>query len=195
MILKHKILIVDDEQNILNSLSRILAEEGREILTANNAEEGLQILKNTDEISVVISDNRLPGMSGVDFMARVRQLYPDNIRIIITGYADLESSIAAINKGQVYRYVLKPWENEDFKMMVKYALDFYQVIRENRILLRIIRQQVERLKNLKEKYPQILESEIKKSGLYIIEEQHISESMKDFLKQYYPESLGGQEPE
>lgn len=193
--LRHKILIVDDEQNILNSLSRILAEEGREILTANTAEDGLEILKSTDEVSVVISDNRLPGMSGVDFLARVRQLYPDNVRIIITGYADLESSIAAINKGQVYRYVLKPWENEDFKMMVKYALDFYQVIRENRILLRIIRQQVERLKNLKDKYPQILESEIKKSSLYIIEEQHISESMRDFLKQYYPESLGGPETE
>jgi DNA-binding NtrC family response regulator len=188
--LKHKILIVDDEQNILNSLSRILAEENREILLAHSAEEGLQILKDTEEISVVISDNRLPGMTGVDFMAKVRQLYPDNIRIIITGYADLESSIAAINKGQVYRYVLKPWENEDFKQMVKYALDFYQVIRENRILLRIIRQQVERLKNIKERYPQILESEINKSGLYIIEEQHISESMRDFLKQYYPESLG-----
>lgn len=187
---KHTILLVDDERNVLNSISRLLRAEDREILTAESANEGLEKLKSSDGVDLVISDNRLPDISGIDFLVKVRHLYPDTIRILITGYPDLDSAVQAINKGQVYRYIPKPWENEDLRLIVMQALDYYDVLRDNRTLLRIARQQAEWLSNLQKKYPQVSkESEFDKSGIYIIDEKKVSETLADFLKKYYPQGL------
>lgn len=182
---KHTILLVDDEKNILNSMTRLLQSDDREIVTAENSHEALEKLKSIGGADLVISDNRLPDFSGIDFLIKVKQLYPDTIRILITGYPDLESVIHAINKGQVYRFITKPWDNEEIKIIVKQALDFYDVLRDNRSLLRIARQQADLLKSVKQKYPDISQAEFDKSSLYIIEEKVISENLSEFMQKYY----------
>jgi two-component system probable response regulator PhcQ len=183
---KHVILIVDDEPNILAMLNRLLRTEDREIILAENVTDGLEKLKGRGGVDLVISDNRLPDITGVDFLVKVRQLYPDTIRILITGYPDLDAAVKAINKGQVYRFITKPWENEELKLIVKQALDYCDVLRDNRALLKIARQQAEWMKNIQQKYPQVNESEFDKMGVYIVEEKRVSETLEDFLKKYYP---------
>ncbi len=182
---KHTILLVDDEKNILNSISRLLQEDNREIITAESSRQALEKLKSIGGVDLVISDNRLPDFSGIDFLIKVKQLYPDTIRVLITGYPDVESVIHAINKGQVYRFITKPWDNEEIKIIVKQALDFYDVLKDNRSLLRIARQQADLLKSVKQKYPDISQAEFDKSSLYIIEEKVISANLSDFMQKYY----------
>ena len=99
--MKHTILFVDDEENILSALVRLFRKEDYEIVTAISGMDGMKIIEER-EIPLVISDHRMPGMTGVDFLAKVKEISPDTIRIMLTGYADLEAAIAAINKGEVY---------------------------------------------------------------------------------------------
>ena len=183
---KHSILVVDDEASILNSLGRILRADEREIHTAGSAPEALEKLKSLHGLDLVISDNKLPDISGIDFLIKVKQLYPETIRILITGYPDLDSAIRAINNGQVYRFITKPWENEELRLIIKQALDYYDVLRDNRALIKIAKKQAEALIAMQKKYPQIPKSDFDKTGIYIIDEQRVSETVADFLKKYYP---------
>lgn len=184
---KHSVLIVDDEVNILNSLSRLLRSDDLEVITAESAHEGLEKLKNCGGTDVVISDNRLPDIAGIEFLVKVRLLFPDIIRILITGYPDLDSAIDAINRGQVYRYIAKPWDAKELKAIVVQAIGYFDVLRDNRALIKIAKQQAEWLSALKKKYPQISQSnDLDKSTTYIIDEKNISESLAEFLKKYYP---------
>ena len=183
---KHTILIVDDEPNILNSLKRLLHSEDLEILTAGTADEGLERLKERQGVDLIISDNRLPDLSGIDFFVKVRQLYPNTIRILITGYPDLDSAILAINKGQVYRYIPKPWDIEELRLIVMQGLEYYDVLRDNRTLLKIAKQQAEWMNTLTMKYPQLTPTELDKRSIYIIDEKNVSETLAEFMKKYYP---------
>ena len=185
---KHKILLVDDEQNIINSITRVLRAEDLEISSATDANDGWDLLKKIGGADLVISDNKMPTISGIDFLIKVRQLYPDAIRILLTGYPDLDSTIKAINSGQVYRFITKPWENEELKLIVKQALEYYDILRDNRALITLARQQADMLKTAQQRY-QIPQSEFDKSGIYIIEEQKVSETLADFMKKYYPKGL------
>jgi two-component system, probable response regulator PhcQ len=184
---KHTILIVDDEHNILNSLSRLLKSDDCEIITADSAEDGLKKLKDAGGVDLIISDNCLPNTSGLDFLIKARHLYPDVVRMLITGYPDLESTIQAINKGQVYRFITKPWENDELKLIVKQALEYFDVLRDNRTLLNIARQQAEGLKVMQQRYPSVSPKDFNKSGMYIIDEKKVSETLSDFMKKYYPQ--------
>ncbi|MBD9391502.1 EAL domain-containing protein [Acidovorax sp. ACV01] len=106
-----RILIVDDEPSILASMRRLLRRDGYDILTANSAKEGFEILAQ-HEIQVILSDQRMPEMSGTEFLSRARELYPDTIRIVLSGYTDLESISDAINRGAIYKFLTKPWDDE-----------------------------------------------------------------------------------
>jgi len=185
---KHTIFILDDEQNILNSLSRLLRDESRQIETASGVQEALNKLKTIDGVDLIISDNRLPDGTGVDFLLKAKQLYPDSIRILITGYPDLDAAIQAINKGQVYRFITKPWENEELKLIVKQSLDFFDVLRDNKALLKIAKQQSEWMEAMQKRYPQVPKEDLIKGGVYIIDEKKVSETLEDFMKKYYPQS-------
>jgi diguanylate cyclase (GGDEF)-like protein len=105
------LLILDDEVNIVRSLSRALRPDGYRVLTANTASEALALLA-VNEVQVVMSDQRMPEMSGTEFLSKVKDLHPDAVRIILSGYADLESVIDAINHGAIYRFFTKPWDDE-----------------------------------------------------------------------------------
>ncbi len=118
------LLLVDDEENVLHSLKRLFHKEGYNILTASNGIEGLEKL-NSHQVSLVISDQRMPRMSGVDFLRQVKKRSPETIRIMLTGYTDIEVAIAAINDGEVYRYITKPWDEKEIKYTIHQALDKY----------------------------------------------------------------------
>lgn len=106
------ILLVDDEQPVLSSLKRLLRREDFPVITASSGTEALQLLKIND-VAVVVSDYRMPEMNGVEFLDQVREMYPDTRRIILTGQADMETVVGAVNSGAVSKYVTKPWQTKE----------------------------------------------------------------------------------
>lgn len=117
---KQTLLIVDDEPNILTSLARLLRREGFQILTALSPSEAFEHLAK-QPVQVILSDQRMPEMSGTEFFARVRQLYPDTIRIVLTGYTDLDSVTGAINRGAIYKFLTKPWDDDQLREQIRDA--------------------------------------------------------------------------
>lgn len=105
-----RLLIVDDEASILSAMKRLLRREGYEVFTASSAREGFEILAR-HEIQVILSDQRMPEMSGTEFLSRARHLYPQTIRIVLSGYTDLESIFGAVNEGAIYKFLTKPWDD------------------------------------------------------------------------------------
>ena len=114
------LLLVDDEPNILSSLSRLLRREGYMILTATSPLEAFDLLAK-HSVQVVISDQRMPEMSGTEFLSRVRQLYPETVRLVLTGYTDLESVTGAINRGAIYKFLTKPWDDDQLREQIREA--------------------------------------------------------------------------
>lgn len=119
------LLLVDDEPSILNAVKRLLRREGYRILSAESAAQGLDLLA-THRVHVVISDQRMPVMTGTEFLSRVKELYPETVRLILSGYSELDSLTDAINKGAIYRYVSKPWDDEALKQEVAQAFRYYR---------------------------------------------------------------------
>lgn len=127
------ILFVDDERNILGSLQRVFRKEGYGILVAESGECGLDLLRHNN-VAVVVSDQRMPGMGGVEFLKKVRESQPDTIRMMLTGQADMAEIAGAINQGEVYRYITKPWDDDELRVIVKAAVERYNLVAENRRL-------------------------------------------------------------
>lgn len=123
-----QILFVDDESFILDIAESIFAEEGMKILTAGSGDEALEIVRD-NEVAVMVSDNHMPGMMGLDLLSRVKVISPDTVKILMTGFADLETAIDAINRVEVFRFIVKPWENTQLIELVKDALKRYRLIR------------------------------------------------------------------
>jgi diguanylate cyclase (GGDEF)-like protein/PAS domain S-box-containing protein len=117
---RQTLLIVDDEPNILTSLSRLMRREGFNILTANSPSEAFEHLAK-HPVQVILSDQRMPDMSGTEFFSRVRQLYPETIRIVLTGYTDIESVTGAINRGAIYKFLTKPWDDDLLREQIREA--------------------------------------------------------------------------
>ena len=130
---RHTVLCVDDETQILSSLKRLLRKEKYELITATNGEDGLKAF-NKGQIHLVISDHRMPGMSGTSFLARIRDAYPDTLRILLTGYTEIESIKESINQGNIYKFFLKPWNDENLKIEIRKSLEQYDLIQSNRSL-------------------------------------------------------------
>ncbi len=130
---KHTILCVDDEKNILNSLKRLLRKEDYRLLTASGGKEGLKKLA-AEEISLVVSDHRMPGMSGTEFLQKVKSQYPDIIRIILTGYTEVDAITESINRGHIYKFLLKPWNDQNLILEIRQALDQYDLVKANKKL-------------------------------------------------------------
>jgi two-component system NtrC family sensor kinase len=126
-----KLLCVDDERNVLRALERIFMDYDYEILTASSGEEGLSHFAKNPDISVVISDYRMPGMNGVEFLSQVCEKYPDTVRIVLSGYADTASVVSAINEGQIYKFVSKPWSDEELRQTVAKAVENFALHQQN----------------------------------------------------------------
>ena len=127
------LLLVDDEPNIVASLKRLFRRDGHVMLTANSGAEGLELLSK-HKVDLIISDQRMPGMTGVEFLRTAKALYPDTIRIVLSGYTELQSVTDAINEGAVYRFLTKPWEDEPLREQINKAFEYKELLEENRQL-------------------------------------------------------------
>ena len=143
----HNILFVDDEENILSSLTRLFRREGYNIFTAGSGPAGLEILKQQN-ISLILSDQRMPEMIGAEFLSLAKDVSPETIRIMLTGHTDIKSAMDAINKGAVYRFITKPWNDDEIRITVKEALRNYDLVQENRALNELTAAQNAELKDL-----------------------------------------------
>ncbi|WP_293299471.1 response regulator [Pedobacter sp. UBA4863] len=138
------ILYVDDEPHNLSAFAATFRRLYK-VFTAESAEEGRKILE-AEDIQVIITDQRMPKTTGVEFLASILEEYPEPIRMILTGYTDIDAVIDAINKGQVYRYIQKPWMEEDLRINIDKAIEIYMLRKENRELtakLLVANQQLE----------------------------------------------------
>ena len=130
--MKYKIMVVDDEPANLRTLTRVF-RESYEVLTAETGVAALALLEQHN-VALLISDQRMPQMSGIELMKQTVALRPQMVRILLTGYTDVEALIEAINSGLVYRYVTKPWNNDDLKLTVSRALENYEVVKSKHLL-------------------------------------------------------------
>jgi len=134
------LLLVDDEPSVLSALRRLFRMQGYQVRQASSGAEGLASLRE-QPADLVISDMRMPEMDGARFLEQVRNGWPDIARILLTGYADISSTIAAINRGEVHRYIAKPWGDQDLLLIVRDALQRRALERQNAELLELTRQQ------------------------------------------------------
>ena len=127
------LLFVDDEPSILSALKRLFRRDGYQILTAGGGAEGLELL-SANPVDLVISDQRMPNMTGVEFLREVKQRHPETVRIVLSGYTELNSITEAINEGAIFKFLTKPWEDEQLRANVQEALQYKDLIDENRRL-------------------------------------------------------------
>src|SRR6201996_2369570 len=130
--MSYGVLYIDDEINNLNSF-RAAFRRDFNIHVSQSAREGRKIL-DTTEIGVIITDQRMPGMTGIEFLESILAVYPDTIRILLTGFSDMNAVMDAINRGQVYKYLVKPWQNDELKLYIENALEIYHLRKENKEL-------------------------------------------------------------
>lgn len=157
---KHIILTVDDEERILKSLKRLLNCLDADIIAAQSGDEAMEILSKT-KASIIISDQRMPGMGGVEFLGKSRKVSPDSIRILLTGYADIDATIDAINSGAVKYYFNKPWDDEQLLSRIKESLDLFDMTLENQRLTQLTLKQNKQLKEFNDSLEQQVEKQTK----------------------------------
>lgn len=154
--LKHGILIVDDELAVQKALKRLFSfMESVHIFTASSAQEAMTYIRE-NQVSLIISDERMPGVKGSELISFLNRNFPDIIRIIITGYSDHEAIYRAVNKGEVFRYFQKPWDNDELTAAVKQGLDYFEIQSENKVLHQHLKQANDKLK----KQNSILEKQV-----------------------------------
>ena len=128
--MERTLLLVDDEENITSSLVRLLRRDGYRILRANSGQAGLDLLAH-NEVGVILSDQRMPEMSGVEFLSRVKELYPYTVRMVLSGYTELDSVTDAINRGAIYKFLTKPWDDDLLRANIDEAFRRFEMVREN----------------------------------------------------------------
>ncbi len=141
------LLFIDDEENILAALKRLFRPLGYKVLIAASGAEALALLEK-EHVDLVISDMRMPQMSGAEVLEQMRKRWPEVVRILLTGYADLTSTIAAINRGEIFRYIAKPWDDNDIVLIVRDALERKCLLEEKQRLEALTLRQNEELKEL-----------------------------------------------
>lgn len=188
-IINHSVLIVDDETLVVKTIERLLKTIKVKSAHASNGGDGLAIIKKTPKpFSIIISDQRMPGMTGYEFLEKVKEISPDTIRFLITGYSNMDAIMDAVNKGAIHRYIAKPWDAKDFLETIKAGLKKYELFFENNHLLKLakennaklysrnceLRQRIEKHK----KNMAILDSKIKELNLKI-EKTQKNEAVQD----------------
>ena len=165
---KSKLLLVDDEPNLTSALVRSLDRTKFEIFTADSAQKGLMILAG-NEIDVIVSDERMPGMTGSQFLSEVRKKWPNTIRMILSGQADLEAAVRAINEGEVYRFLLKPCHPQELQMTILQGLQHKKLVAQSRKLLMEHQKNMNLLEALEKDNPGITKVEMDDDGVIDME--------------------------
>ncbi len=163
---RYTILVVDDEKLILNTIKKVLRNENYHLLTAESGIEGLMLLKKHN-VQLVLSDQGMPEMTGLDFLKRVKVEYPEILTIMLTGHANIGIAVDAINEAGVYKFILKPWENAELKLTIRRAIESLELVLERDKLLKQIQVRDTIFKDLENKYPGISKIERDEDG-YII---------------------------
>jgi DNA-binding NtrC family response regulator len=151
---KYTVLFVDDEPNILRSLARLFYKDPVKVLTASDAEQALGIV-SSQPVHVVVSDNMMPGMTGVELIKRLKDISPDSIRILLSGQSGMEAVLEAVNKGEAFRFLTKPWNDEDLKANVFIALAQYRLQDNVKELHRRLEEKDKLLAYLFRHYPEL----------------------------------------
>jgi len=144
---QHTVLFVDDEVNILKALQRLLRPDEMQVLTASRASEALELL-DRHPAQVVVTDQRMPEMTGVDFLANVRERHPDIVRMMLTGYTEIDVAVDAINRGEIYRLITKPWNDDELRATLRQAFDHADLKAEIKRLNQVTREQNFRLQDM-----------------------------------------------
>jgi two-component system probable response regulator PhcQ len=176
------VLLVDDDPLVTSLLSLHFPKQRFKVLTARSADEAYQLL-DWHRVDVIVSDERMPGESGADFLAAVRRKYPHTIRIIHTGQGSLESAVRAINEAEVYRFFLKPCNPVDLISTIERALDHKLLEEQSRNLLRQFRKQAALLNALEQERPGLLSAELEEPGDIAIEEGSSGDLAQDLLRE------------
>lgn len=171
--MQHVVLLVDDEPNILAGLQRALRKEPYDIFCATSAKDAWVILQGR-KIDVVVSDQDMPGVSGTEFLANVRQSFPETVRYILTGQATLDVAIQAINEGAISRFFTKPCNPVDLIVTMRQALQQKDLMAEAMRLIRVVKRQTVTLESLERQYPGITTVERDRNGAVIMESDDIS---------------------
>jgi len=146
------ILVVDDEEHVREALSKLLDREGYTVITADGPTEALEILRQ-QPIKLVISDQNMPDMSGIEFFRLIRERHPQVCRIMLTGDPERDTIFRAVNEGEVYRFLPKPWNNTMLRVTVYFAFEAIQLEEENRRLLSALRRQLHFVRSLERDFP------------------------------------------
>ncbi len=168
MLKSHKILAVDDEKKVLDSLRRVFADNYRiNLATCEDPREALRIATD-EEIDLVIVDQQMPFMTGTELLGRLVERKPEMLSIVLTGYSDMEVILKAINDLGVYKFILKPWKNEDLYWTVVRALEMKEAVENNTRLRRELREREACLTRLERRYPGISKVERDESGAVVL---------------------------
>ncbi|MDC0358229.1 response regulator [Oligoflexia bacterium] len=162
-----RVLLVDDEPNVLQGLKRAFRKEAYEILTASSGEEALSILEGIT-VQVVVSDQQMPGLSGIELLAILCEKYPETIRIMLTGQADLDTAVQAINQGQIYRFFTKPCNEIDLAFSIREALQQRELINQSKRLVGVMRMQSNYIDSLEQEMPGLTKVNRDDSGAIVI---------------------------
>jgi two-component system NtrC family sensor kinase len=141
-----KILCIDDEKNVLRAIQRLFMDDDYKIYSALSAREGLEILGGIDEVQIVISDYRMPGMNGIEFLREVCRKWPDTVRIVLSGFADTAAVVEAINDGQIYKFIPKPWDDDELRSTIQKGIEAYFQKKQNLQLLTELKTSNEKLR-------------------------------------------------
>jgi len=177
---KSKLLLVDDEPNLTSALVRSLDRSQFEIFTADSAQKGLMILAGND-IDVVVSDERMPGMTGSQFLTEVRKQWPNTIRMILSGQADLEAAVRAINEGEVYRFLLKPCHPKELQMTILQGLQQKKLVAQSRKLLQEHQKTQNLLEELEKASPGITRIEMDEDGVITMDDSEGGDDVQSLL--------------
>lgn len=132
----HSVLVIDDEKQVVKTIGRVLKKEGIRFSAAQSAEEALSEIQDRQEpFSLIISDQRMPGMTGARFFEKVKNQSPDTVRFLLTGYSDMDALIEAVNRGAIHRYIKKPWNTDQLVSSINEGLEQYEEALENKRLL------------------------------------------------------------
>jgi DNA-binding NtrC family response regulator len=181
---KKTVVLVDDEQSIIDSLRRTLHNEGYNLATFTNAKEALNFIQeNRGNVDVIVSDNMMPELKGVDFFIQVKKHYPNVVRIMLTGQSNLEDAQNAINEGKVYKFLLKPCKPDELRAVIKKAIAQRQLWIQYKTLMKRLSEQEKILLSLEKNYPGITRIETDQSGRILISDTQ-DETLEDFMSKY-----------
>jgi two-component system probable response regulator PhcQ len=181
--MEHTVLFVDDEPNVVHGLRRALRREPYKLIEAGSAKDALRILANVP-VDVIVADEQMPGMTGTELLAEVRERHPEVMRIILTGQASLETALHAINEGEVYRFLTKPCNHADLAVTVRHALQHKDLVSEAQRLIRTVDRQTAVLEQIERDNPGITKLRTTTDGAIVIDDD-LPQDFEKFMQELH----------